>query len=516
MVRWMVPISVVLLCGVVACSPVPSDDISLAEPDLGDLDPALRARIDAERERVAILDSGAEVADTDRAEAYGQLGRLYHAHDLFDAAIPAYERAAELDPTAARWPYYLGRIALERGEPKAAVSLLESALNLDPEYAPSLLALGRAHHEAGDLVAAYDVLRDATKLEPSAEGYFRMAQMEVEKGQAQASIKRFRRALELQEDAEPVRRALASAYRALGQDEEAKAVLEGASERGIVTHDPWLSEVQALAQNDASDRAARLFEQGRFREAAELLKEAVAAQPDDATVRMNLGAALVRAGQPELARSELETAVRLDPEVPRTHFNLGTLLVSMQDDPAAIERFESALALDPAFLAAHFNLANAHLRQGDFEEAAEHFSAVVTEQSANRDARYGEAVALTQAGEEQRAESRLREGLAALPDDARLTHALARLLAAGSDAAVRNGAEARILAESLIRSESGVAHIETLAMAHAELGDFRVCGPLADTGCGRDDRTRADRSPRAPRSQPPSVRARSTLPPGVA
>ena len=90
-------------------------------------------------------------------------------------------------------------------------------------------------------------------------------------------------------------------------------------------------------------------------------------------------------------------------------------------------------------------------------------------------ARYMQAMALIRLGRYRSARSRLEEGRRALPGDIDITHALARLLAAAPDNSVRNGPLALQLLQEVFQAQEEVSfeHVETLAMAFAETGQFQ-------------------------------------------
>jgi hypothetical protein len=92
----------------------------------------------------------------------------------------------------------------------------------------------------------------------------------------------------------------------------------------------------------------------------------------------------------------------------------------------------------------------------------------------NRLARLFEVVALVRATRtHDKARNLLEEGLAAYPGDPRFVQSLARLLAASPDAHVRDGAQALRLSQKLYAQFPIVGNAETLAMAHAELDQFK-------------------------------------------
>ena len=90
---------------VLACSwggaPGASGD-SMPRPDL--------SLISEERLLQAVKAAQAAVADEPQStKAWGRLGHIYLAHDWEAEAAQCYLRAAAIEPTEFRWPYFLGR-----------------------------------------------------------------------------------------------------------------------------------------------------------------------------------------------------------------------------------------------------------------------------------------------------------------------------------------------------------------------------------------------------------------------
>ena len=66
----------------------------------------------------------------------------------------------------------------------------------------------------------------------------------------------------------------------------------------------------------------------------------------------------------------------------------------------------------------------------------------------------------------------LERSVEAFPQNLALQHLLARLLAASQQASVRDGERALEVARQLVTTRASLEHVETLAMALAELGRF--------------------------------------------
>jgi cytochrome c-type biogenesis protein CcmH len=93
----------------------------------------------------------------DDAEGWTMLGRSYAVLRRFDEAIPAYARAAELQPTNAEiLADYADAVAATRqtaNNPKS-IGLLERALKADPRHPKSLALAGSAAYDRGEYAVA--------------------------------------------------------------------------------------------------------------------------------------------------------------------------------------------------------------------------------------------------------------------------------------------------------------------------------------------------------------------------
>jgi tetratricopeptide (TPR) repeat protein len=147
-------------------------------------------------------------------------------------------------------------------------------------------------------------------------------------------------------------------------------------------------------------------------------------------------------------------------------------LATSGDYELAIARFRSALELDPEQHLYRFQLARLLAALGRYQEAGGEFATVVRAMPENGAARRGEVTALLLAGRYEDSRRKLEEGLQALPRDGQLAHTLARLLASAPEDDVRDGELALRLASSVYEIKKQYETAETLAMAHAENGNF--------------------------------------------
>jgi tetratricopeptide (TPR) repeat protein len=140
------------------------------------------------------------------------------------------------------------------------------------------------------------------------------------------------------------------------------------------------------------------------------------------------------------SKTLFQTTIDRNPEANLAHDNLGLILFQEGKADEAIAHFRRAVEIRPTSANAHNNLANALRQTGDFRGAREHYQTSLQLDPANP-LTYGN---------------------------------LAWLLAACSDAAIRDGPKAVALAEKADRLSGGVnpVVIGTLAAAYAEAGRF--------------------------------------------
>ena len=82
---------------------------------------------------------------TEQGQAYGRLGQIYQAYGLQDAAIACYTDAHILEPSAFKWPYYLGYLAQNNGDLQNAIVQYDTALRLQPGDQVATLRLAEAN-----------------------------------------------------------------------------------------------------------------------------------------------------------------------------------------------------------------------------------------------------------------------------------------------------------------------------------------------------------------------------------
>lgn len=122
----------------------------------------------------------------DIAEAYYELGRLYERTNNFQAAIPRYRKACEIDPSNDKPLYNLGRCLVQVGEKaegeklmkasqelraaRSEIDTLENRLRTEPKNRELHLRLGRVYRRYGNFEGAlsqYDMYQRLGPKDPA-------------------------------------------------------------------------------------------------------------------------------------------------------------------------------------------------------------------------------------------------------------------------------------------------------------------------------------------------------------
>ena len=444
-------------------------DAPIPHPDLEGLEAPVASQLRLARRRLeASLEAG--VAGAELGTVYGELGQLYHAYELHEAASACYRRATELaageDP---RWPYLSALLLEASGELEPALAQLERALQLEPAAAAAriragaiLSQLGRHDEAAAELEAALASGDPASLAE--------LGEVELARGNAERAVDLLERALALAPRATRLRYPLAQALRATGDHERARAELARAGAAGLRPIDPLYDRLQSLRVGETAHtlRGRRAFAAGQIQDARRELELAVAAAPTSPGAHVNLAAVLAAAGELDGAIRHLLAALELDPDSQVAHHNLGRLLASLGRTGEARAHLERAVELDPGDAESREALASALRESGEPKAALEQLAILRRIAPTHEGGWLIAAQHLLDDGSTAQALELLERGYEQLPGSARLANGLARLLAAGPDPALRDGRRAVELAGVAFRADELPVHAETMALALAQ------------------------------------------------
>jgi len=134
-------------------------------------------------------------------------------------------------------------------------------------------------------------------------------------------------------------------------------------------------ELERLLTRHGGDGWARLTlatalrKQGRFDDAAEQYRAALAISPERPETHYDLAGFYFETQAPQAAARHLNEAIRLRPNYAEAHYDLGALLIGQDDLTGGIDHLRRAVALKPDFGDAHYNLAVALAMAGSLDHA---------------------------------------------------------------------------------------------------------------------------------------------------
>ncbi len=128
---------------------------------------------------------------------------------------------------------------------------------------------------------------------------------------------------------------------------------------------------RAREGREAVRRAEGLGARGRYAEAAEEYKKALAVQPLDAGVHNKLGICYQYLQNDAMAQREYERALELRSSYAEVWNNMGTLEQSRRRFKQAVRAYKKAIAIKPVFATAWKNIGHAYVALGRIQEAFE-------------------------------------------------------------------------------------------------------------------------------------------------
>jgi tetratricopeptide (TPR) repeat protein len=260
------------------------------------------------------------------------LGRRTPA--LFHDAVQAYEEALRADPEAAEPRVRMADLFLAKYNGGEAQTLYREVLAVNPRHPEALMGMARAKRFEGSS-ESLELAEAAVEINPSsADGRTLLAMLRLELGDDEAAVEEATRALATNPRHREALAVRAAARFLAGEQNAYRADRDRALEI-----DPAYADFYVTVAELAVRR-------GRYREAVELVTEAVAVDSTAWHARALLGMNQLRLGRLEAARATLEAAYEGDP------FNVWTFnTLDLMDRLAGFEirrtaRFE--LVLDPA------------------------------------------------------------------------------------------------------------------------------------------------------------------------
>jgi len=386
-----------------------------AIPDLTRLPVEVARAIHAALEGVA--------ADPDEAAAFGHLGRVLQSHRHPVEAAGCYGRAMALAPTAYEWAYHKGHAHAQVYQADAAIEAYQRAAELNPGYAPTFAALGELYLQSGDFDRAAGAFQKFITLRPqSNHGYLGLARIAFDKRQYETAARWLNEALARDPQDFRAHHLLGQTYQQLGRDEAARhhlGILKNLEKR-VIVDDPL--EQKMMSTNTTIGalkvRMRSAMGTGRAHEAIRLGREICRREPNDAHSRHNLALAYRQARQYEEALAQEEKAIALDPDYLAAHCSKAELLLLLRRSTEALELLDWIVARDPDSFNGHYYRGAALMLAGRKEAGVESFRRAVRLQADSVNAHLALARALYETGRPNEAIAEYRRVLELDPSNA--------------------------------------------------------------------------------------------------
>jgi len=94
-------------------------------PPLDHLEKAVSHQLREGKKMVDAVSGDSTASRQKRAEAYGKLGQMYHAYELYESAEVCYRNAVLLDPSHLEWTYSLGYLLQITGKFSGALEVYQ-------------------------------------------------------------------------------------------------------------------------------------------------------------------------------------------------------------------------------------------------------------------------------------------------------------------------------------------------------------------------------------------------------
>ena len=248
-----------------------------------------------------------------RAEAAWALRDMHRANDLFREAVNLRPK----DPyIRVRWGY----LYLETHAAAEAAKLFNEALSIDKDYAPAKVGAATvlANRFEGE---AHDLVKEAIEADPNlTEGYVLLAGMSIEEEDYEKAEEHIAKGLEV---AEALGDSPLEFYTLRASLDLLRGKKDSEWTRKALEHNPTYGKIYA-------DQAHFYVISRRYREATELLRKAIAVDPELWSAHAELGVNLMRQGAEKEGRKHFEMAYQGDAFNPKTT-NWLRLLDSMKN-----------------------------------------------------------------------------------------------------------------------------------------------------------------------------------------
>lgn len=332
----------------------------------------------------------------DEAKWHHELAQLYLDNDRTDAALPHFQRAAEIEPknrvftlayarclrdaghmqdAQAAYAHLIklgdpeadvlreaGLAALANGDPEHAQHWLSEVAALEPTDAKSLMGAARAANRLGNKTRAHELSQAAYRLSPNdAQVLTGMAEIEAGRGKLEHALEYFDRALEACGDQPDIYIARSKLLLENKRPHEAIEALEKAAK--LNPDDDQVLSLLAAAYEDL----------GKYDQAMTVASRAHTIAPLRPIHRLQLGRISRKAGQLDRAVDELSRAEQDHPADPAFPLELGKAYEARAEHKRALESYRRSMSLNPTLAEPHYRAGVLMKSQKAYAQACQMF-----------------------------------------------------------------------------------------------------------------------------------------------
>jgi protein O-GlcNAc transferase len=268
-----------------------------------------------------------------------------------------------------------------------SAAMLAGAQQTTMQQADQAFRAGTDAYARGDLSTARTQFGLATQLAPGIEeGHSALGVVLYALGQYPQAIAELETALKLNPDDRNAEENLAQAYSQTGSPDKAVVLFEK-----MDGESPLRADLLAVWARDLATGSNTTA-------AIEIMRRAVTAEPQNASLVDQLGSLYAQAGRWSDAEAAFSSALQMDAQLTSAHMHLAVVLSHEQQMGRAAGEFGQAAQLDPHNAAVQFEWGNALVAANDDDGAIPHFQQAIGIDPNLLDAEYQLALALQRSG----------------------------------------------------------------------------------------------------------------------
>ena len=320
--------------------------------DIHNLDPEVASLIESQIKSVE--------AHPKDPNVHGTLGLIYEANTLWEEARQCFLIASSLG-SQKEWRYHLAIATRQSGSFAEALDMMKNLAQEFPSFVPLQQRLGESLLEIGELEGAEGVFRNLIELSPQLpDGYTGLSAVSLARGDYARAAELLEHSVGLEGRYPLTRYRLGLAYRGLGRKADALREMSlGVDASPRTLPDSFAEKINEYAVNLTAqqNKAARLLQMGRTKEAVSLLEPLHANHPSNVTVMNNLAIGYMRQGEFDRSKKILMQALAVNDKKFSTYLNLSSLALRKNQFDMALEYADAAVKRAPDISRTHFTRA---------------------------------------------------------------------------------------------------------------------------------------------------------------